>query len=231
MKDFGNIDPFNYPLTEADSFQPLAAEYLEVDSIPVALQDAVYVTVEREYDNLVDLGGFEVEVDASYEPMQHIAERGTVASVPRRLGEYYTRRGIPMDVCVGDLVHFHYHAIDPHNLLVVDGRKYYRVEYDQLYYAKREERIVMLNDFMLAEPVMERPETTASGIVLSAFGEERPVPLQAYVRHIPDRFQEVYSELLPMRRFFFAMDSDLEISVDGKTLYIMNIHSDVIGVY
>jgi len=58
-----------------------------------------------------------------------------------------------MDLQVGDKVYFHYLTVDPNNLVEVDGKDYYQVDYFNIFCYKRDGEMHMTNEWCLVEPV------------------------------------------------------------------------------
>ena len=123
-----------------------------------------------ENDNLhIDTseGQIKVFVDGSYEPEKHAITYGEVVCVPPRLDEELET---DMEVEVGDRIFFHYlccmNSIRD-NLFVIQGDTvYYMINYGSAFCVKRGDKTIMLNGYILVEPIDEISERTSGGLII-----------------------------------------------------------------
>jgi len=132
-----------------------------VERIPMS-----YVLVELDalfYNKITLQSGGEIIIDPTYEPEKHHQTSGIVKTVPDSLYfeksdmEFSMEYKVPIELKEGDKVFFHYlqisSAISNSHLLTIDGKQHIFIRYDQCFCAVRDEEFVMLNGWMLLEPI------------------------------------------------------------------------------
>lgn len=124
-----------------------------------------YILVKPNFntDKVKLKSGEELWIDTSYEREKHAATTGTVIRVPERLYFSYNNGGqsvdfdVDMELKEGDKVYFHYlsclNALKDCRYVVYEDEYYLWIKYDSMYVGKRGEDIVMLNGWMLMEPI------------------------------------------------------------------------------
>lgn len=142
----------------------------------------VLVHIKNDVHDSVKLNDQEIYIDSSYEPEKHSVTNGIVETLPEVLhynGVRSDENGLQfdtdMDLKKGDQVYFHYletiNAKSRGRIFDVEGKKYMMVRYDMIYFAKRDDDIIMVNGWVLVEPIEH--ETLKSDII-----------------HIPNSIQE-----------------------------------------
>ena len=152
----------------------------------------MFFTIDKQFsDHLFGPSGMKFHLVLGGTPGQellHVREYGKVVSVPRSLSPELKTK---MNLQVGDKIYFHFHTVSEENRYEVNGQRVYKVHYSEVYCAIRDEQIIMLNDYVLCEPVMETEEDikTPAGIYLkSAPQQNQPrSPSSAANRHIHPR--------------------------------------------
>lgn len=131
-----------------------------------------YVLVEQdlEHNEEVELSsGAKLYVDPTFEPEKHSKIKGKVLAVPDKIyfdkiDEASMEYDVDMDVQVGDEVYFHYlssgKAVKGRMTYEVDGKRCIFIPYDKLFFAKRGDDVIMLNGWMLVEPIEDTIDTT-----------------------------------------------------------------------
>ena len=101
-------------------------------------------------------------IDTSYKPEDHVEIINEVMAVPDRLkfNEWETE----MQLKVGDKVWVSYLSIIKGERVQVGDSVYVLVPYEKIILTKREDEIVMLNGYVLLEPVTE--EVKQSGLII-----------------------------------------------------------------
>jgi co-chaperonin GroES (HSP10) len=103
-------------------------------------RDNLLITVDKEFEDSIKLNsGLKLHLDTSFNPYQHATIKGKVAHVPRKLsnapvgmGEY-KRSDITPEVQEGDTLYFHYNTVQQHNLIEIEGVRYYMLPYEQVF--------------------------------------------------------------------------------------------------
>jgi len=125
----------------------------------------VVVRLDPPNDRIRLKSGAELFVDTTYEPEKHVVLTGTVEALPIALG--FNGGGLPweteMELRVGDRVVMYYLAVI--NCLAKEQKRYIRegekitifIKYNNIYAAIRNEKIIPVNGYILAEP-LEDPE-------------------------------------------------------------------------
>ena len=128
------------------------------------------------------IGGMELTVDPNFQPWLHVRRYGTVVEVPYRLGTiplpvqlpqgcppyheittpmFKFLKDIEMEVQIGDKIYFDHMAVNKRQLIVTEGdtpenrMHYFRIRYDQVFCAVRDEKIIPIGSHTLVEPDYE----------------------------------------------------------------------------
>ena len=118
-------------------------------------------------------------IDTTYKPEDHVEIINEVIAVPERLkfNEWETE----MQLKVGDRVWVQYLSIIKGERVQVGGEVYVLVPYEKIILTKRGDDLVMLNGYVLIEPVLE--ETQQSGIII-LLKQAKQASQRGYVRHM-----------------------------------------------
>ncbi len=118
-------------------------------------------------------------IDTTYKPEDHVEIINEVIAVPERLkfNEWETE----MQLKVGDKVWVNYLSIIKGERVQVGGEVYVLVPYEKIILTKRGDDLVMLNGYVLIEPVLE--ETQQSGIII-LLKQAKQASQRGYVRHM-----------------------------------------------
>jgi len=118
-------------------------------------------------------------IDTTYKPEDHVEIINEVIAVPDHLkfNEWETE----MQLKVGDKVWVNYLSIIKGERVQVGGEVYVLVPYEKIILTKRGDDIVMLNGYVLIEPVLE--ETQQSGIII-LLKQAKQASQRGYVRHM-----------------------------------------------
>jgi len=107
-------------------------------------------------NNHVKVGGTSIFLDTSFQKEKHAITCGEVVSVTSQIDESLHT---DIEVQIGDIVFFHYlcviNAIRDDKYFIRDRQPYYPVNYESLYVAKRGDKVICLNGFMLVSPIMK----------------------------------------------------------------------------
>lgn len=193
-------------------------------------------------------------IDTSFETEKHAPTIGEVVKIPNRL--VFDRKStmrttefdVDMELKVGDMAIYHYLA--PENCImrkeyvVVDKQIYFIVNYDQIFCAKRGDEVVMVNGYILVEPVVE--DVFKSSLLITPDTlKDKNSPVEGIVRYIgtPVRnylyekdIQENADEPKVGDTIMFTQDSDIPLqydlhaSLDGKKKFFRMQRKDIFGI-
>lgn len=134
---------------------------------------------------------------------------------------------------VGDRVYFHFNAIDNSRdagLGIVDehGYRYIMIHVGILFLAVRKNKIMMISDNILVQPVKEKESdfVTKSGILTKPRGENKT--LEGIVTHCGENNGDLV-EIKPGDHILYDTDCDFEIIVEGEK-YFKQRHDEVLAV-
>lgn len=197
----------------------------------ISPRNYVFFTIDKQFsDHLFGPSGMKFHLVLGGTPGQellHVREYGKVVSVPRSLSPELKTK---MNLQVGDKIYFHFHTVSEENRYEVNGQRVYKVHYSEVYCAIRDEQIIMLNDYVLCEPVMETEEDikTPAGIYLKSAPE--PIPLRASVTHLNEPVDGSSSELKAGDHIYYDTHSDVPITIEGHAYYRMR-KQDILAKY
>lgn len=157
--------------------------------------------------------------------------------------EYYKLSDIAMEVMPGDKIYFHFNTIDEENkYTLADGRKIYKVRYDQIICIVRDGKIIPIGSHVLVSMVWDEdvveidltnvkipghsPVSSVKGKI-NKFNivtelHEKPKPLEGIVRHIGNSLDgEVELGIVPGDRVIFLPESDWVNVIEGKEYFVM----------
>jgi co-chaperonin GroES (HSP10) len=137
--------------------------------------DKIIVEIEQKYQDKQN----GLQIDVSYAPEEYATLKGTVVSVPLRVDKAYWKGDIEQLAKIGDEVWFSYGIIYDYktykdretpvykNLLLHEGKEYWKVDYSEVFCIKRDGQILMPTQHVILAPVKDDRELiTPSGISL-----------------------------------------------------------------
>lgn len=161
--------------------------------------------------------GIKLYRDTKFHPENYAQTNGVVSSVPR-----YLKEG--MDITAGDTIYFSYQVVedkeqrdrdtDVHkNLIFYNGSKSWLVDKDLIYFRVRNDKIKMLNDYVLVDLVQEEIKST---LIIPDYLKKKTLIGQGKIIYAEDlkrgdhifydkRFIEVY-ELFGMEYYILHKD-------------------------
>jgi len=172
--------------------------------------------------------GSEIIVDPSFKPEEHAQTRGIVRSIPE--GLYFNNKDImesveyltDIEVEVGDQVFFHYLqiniAISEKKVLIEDGKFFIFIRYDSLFCAIRNNNMIMLNGWMLLEPIERAVNKESKVITTLPRDRQKKDPLKGKIIHVGT----------PVKEYFYGkVEADNGIDVKKGDTVIFLPHSDI----
>jgi len=194
-------------------------------------------------------------IDTSWEREKHAPTIGEVVKVPNRL--IFDRKStmrttefdVDMELKVGDQAIYHY--LVPENCMKrgeyveVNDDIYFVVNYDQIFCAKRGDEVIMVNGYILIEPVVE--DAFESNILITPESlKDKNSPIEGIVRYIGSPVRNyLYEKDLPPEsanepqvgdRVMFLEDSDIPLQYDlhanleGKKMFFRMQRKDIFGI-
>jgi hypothetical protein len=172
-------------------------------------------------------GGIEVLIDTSYEVEKHAVTTGEVFKAPENIFFSYKSShassdfDVDMELKFGDKVYFHYlscaNAMKNNRFYECEGEYYILIQYHSMYVAKRGDDIVMLNGWMLMEPIYV--DTFESSVITKTdMSKDKTSSKYAKVSHIGN----------PVRNYLRYKDvSELNIKVKAGDIVMYDPHSDI----
>ncbi len=146
--------------------QELFNDNLELEEVPslggTLLNNRVLVEVDQlRYETTKTKSGLELYIDDTHILHQYTVRHGIVAQLPKRLTfwEEDKESGLAwrteMEIEVGDTVWFTGMSSHSGEKLSFKGKKYILIHYQDLYVAKRGNKVIPLNSNILLEPIKE----------------------------------------------------------------------------
>ena len=189
-------------------------------------KDIVLVSVKQKYNNQIEINdGQVIWLDTSFKPMHHVSICGVVEAVPRMLSSnHYAHGDSTMDLKVGDKVYFHYLTVDPNNLVEVDGKDYYQVDYFNIFCYKRDGKMHMTNEWCLVEPVEDvlGAHYEGTSIIIPEMYRKKKNYKIGKLKKIggPLRNHDAL-DVAPEDYVIYQKDSDFENEIEGVVYYTM----------
>jgi co-chaperonin GroES (HSP10) len=175
---------------------------------------------DKENWEITTKSGFKLFFDPEFDTVNNIIQYGKVINPPMSIDKR-ANMTIPKS---GDTVYFHHHVFS--NKIEFEEEYFRWATHDQLFFIIRDNDIIMLNDFVLVEPI-ETQAKTPSGILLESRAkkvEQRGI-LKAMPEHVlgaDHNFLAIDDEIV------FTKNSDYIMKVGDKEYYLMDI-KDIIG--
>lgn len=217
-------------------------------------QNNVIIRPDKGNDEITMPSGVKLYIDTSFEPEKHAGVVGEVMAVPERL-RYQPDRGmttlqydVDMELKVGDKAFYHYlipeNCMNSTKYLEVEGEVYLIVPYDEIFLAERGEEVIMVNGWILAEPILE--DTFKSDIlILPEISTKVASTKEATVafvgkpvrRYLHDKtMDETTSEVNPGDKIMYLPNSDIPLeyglhaSFRGKKVFYRMQRKDILGI-
>lgn len=189
-------------------------------------RDIVLVSVKQKYNNQIEIqGGQVIWLDTSFKPMHHVSICGTVEALPRTLSpNHYAHGKSTMDLQVGDKVYFHYLTVDPNNLVEVDGKEYYQVDYFNIFCYIRDGEMQMANDWCFVEPVEDVQGTHYEGtsiIIPEKYRKKKNYKIGKLKKIGKPPKDEDPLDVSPEDYIIYGKDADFENEIEGVVYYTM----------
>lgn len=214
-----------------------------------------YVLIEpsRGNDEIILPSGLKLYIDITFEKEKHAVTTGTIIKTPKYLVFNRKRAAVSVEFDVdmtllpGDKVFFHYlvseNCIKDGRYYEVDGRIYFMVKYDRIFCAKRGDEVVMVNGWVLVEPVEE--DVYKTNLILPEYLKKQVSQKEGIVKYVGPAVRSYFFEpeivendkdAKPGDRILFSPNSDIPLEYDlhasfeGKKKYFRMQRKDIFGV-
>lgn len=194
MYDINDID---FEGSFSDDTKDLFKDHMfvvDVDSLEgVLFNNRVIVEVETfMYDKIKTESGFQLLVDNTFEISNFAVRSGKIAKLPEKLECWKDDKDsmaweTEIEAKVGDDVWFYAMAAHSGEKLLFQGKKYVIMSYEDLYVAKRGDKVVCLNGNVLLKPIIRHEKALS-------YSREYIDPDYAIVAHIGSINKEYETE-------------------------------------
>ena len=184
------------------------------------LHNYIWVEVEKTYEDSTIINGKEIYINPTYNPELNTRQHGIVYSISKNIN----------NIKVGDKVYCH-HFISrrDHRVTFLENEKLiHKIHKNFIYCLSRDEKLIMLNNWVLVEQVKESEEDckTNSGIWFKPHPEEEQ--LHGILRYSN---QELLDQGCSIGdRVIFSTNSEYDMEVEGEKLMRMR-NKDVLATY
>jgi len=200
----------------------LKEQVLKMDSLDnfKPINNSVLVHINDRHDEIT-YGTLTLKLDTSFEPGIHAENKGVVVKVPDKY--IYSEKPLPntgdweteIEVQPGDQVWFDYLTGIECSKIECDDKLYYVLPYHTLYIAKRKDKVIPLNGYVLCSPIIRE-----EGYKEFKFErEEAKFAVVAYAGSCNKRYRSSQNKL---GKIFYH--DDPEVKVGCKVVYGMSIN-------
>lgn len=195
--------------------------------------DHVLVEVESEWREEIKTksGVIGVTFENEVERGLGAIRTGKVIATPRGLSKIHSVAAIQERIEEGDIVYFHFNAIDAESRMELDVQKkpFYTVHYSSIFCFVRNGVITMVGSRVLAEPVFDddvvvdggiRVKKTKSGIITEINVRHNLKKARLSYMGMPLRGQKP-PDVMPGEIIYYAQDADFENEIEGKMYFVM----------
>lgn len=204
-----------------------------------AIKDIFHIKAEKEINNELDVKGHDGKnlfLDTDFKKYHYAVQCGEVVSTPIAITPYRKRYNPNNDsyedigfrnkieIKVGDKLYFHHFVVGENNFDIIDGQKLYRCHYQDIYCIIRDSKIIMIEDWLLIEPILESEENyqkNIGGIILLTKPNPEFIKQRGVIAHLSDMARE--NELEVGDEIYFAQDADYNMKIEGKEYYRMKL--------
>jgi len=167
----------------------------------------------------ITIGGNKLFFDPEYNPDHTAIQYGTVRTTAMSI----TKQANMIQPVNGDSVYFHHHVFT--NKITFEEDCFRFATHSQLFFIIRDEKIIMLNDFLLVKPKMEsEDEIKQSGIFMKSKAEK--IQQRGIVVATTDQAKSMGIEA--DMEIAFSRNSDYSFYINDEEYYMMT-NQDVIG--
>lgn len=155
------------------------------------------ISADFDENTKIKLGNVDIFIDDSYNPLLYSTNNGIVELLPK---DY---EGI---LKVGDRVYGNHFLCDPTERFVADGKWFVGVPIEEIYFYKRDGKLIPVEDKYLCKPIVE---DDFSATIINPF--KRVTDKMSIVCAIPEQETEIsVGDML-----FYNKHADYDIAVDG----------------
>lgn len=174
------------------------------------VRDNYLIKVDKTHENTIDVGGVEMYLDSSYNPMHNARQHGTIVGLPGAV-----HPAAKMDIQIGDIAYFHHFVIEESNRVSYhEEEDVFQAHFSQIYCVVRDGEIIMQSHWNFVEQKEENEEDikTKSGLYFKSNNGD--VELYGYLRHTNDWMLSNGGDLGD--EVVFSKNSEYDMEVEGK---------------
>lgn len=167
----------------------------------------------------MQIGGKTFILDSIFRPLWNAVQFGDVEAADESC-----------DVLPGDKVYMHHFVLEKEHIMPIDGKKLSWVEYNQIYCRVRDEKIKMLGDYLLVEPMTYSHPSIKSdigGFKMTSKADNEEVERIGIAAHLSDSCLQAGLKVGDI--ILFGKNCEYDIVVENKKYYRMH-KGDVITV-
>ncbi len=133
----------------------------------VPVSNIVYVQADKTKKSKITIGGIEMYVDTTYNPLatENVTQDGKVFSVCLEAKDSIFEHPLPIEIAPGDHVYTHHFLTHADSEREFEGKKYYETMYENMYCKIVNGKIVMLNDWNFVSAIDADQEVVGEVIV------------------------------------------------------------------
>ena len=183
------------------------------------LSNYILVEVEKTHEDTVFLNGKEIYLNPTYNPELNARQHGIVYAVSKNV----------KNVKVGDKIYCHHFLTTKENRFTfIEDKLIYRIQENMAYAVVRNNKIIMLNNWVFVEQVLEDESKckTDSGIWVKPDQEDEE--LHGILKNSNNELIEQGAKIND--RIIFSKDSEYVMDIEGEDLMRMR-NEDVLAIY
>lgn len=115
----------------------------------------IFVTIEKKFQDEIETeSGLKLYKDTSFKPEENSTVVGIVAGVPSKTNPKAFSDDFQFNIKVGDKLYFNFLIVlDPVNMIEIDGKEYWMVDYFDAIALVRDSQIHPVGSYILIEPL------------------------------------------------------------------------------
>lgn len=188
------------------------------------------IRAENIYNYYAQHGSLKLYVDPLFKPGQRKVITGEVVGV---CDEMYPYSNIVNEVKVNDKIYFHYNALDEDSI-IPDHKGLWVIDYDMVFCAVRDNRIIMIGGKILAQPVFDDDIVT---IDIGGFSQKAKLTKSGLVKELDPKHNVHKAKLchigtplkgeqpVPIKPgdvFYYIKNGDFKNTIEGQEFFVMN---------
>lgn len=191
------------------------------------IKDFIFVRIDKEFEDTIKHKSLQLILNPTYNTFQHVRIFGEVTAIPEKLN---TDWKIESEVKVRDRIYFHFHCICKENRIYLNGHHLYKIPYNQIYCAVRDEEIIMIGGHVFVNPEMQTEKEIVTGSGVIAQTHTKPKTLTGYIQHTGTPL--IGEQIIAGQgdKIYYLPESDIKINIEGEEYYRMK-QKDIIAKF